>query len=298
MHEALRELSEIRPLDDPVLIGALSGFTDGSGAALAAVDHLVDAWGAEPLAEIDPETFFDFTVQRPRVSLVDGEREINWPENRFYVARPEGASRDFLLLSGVEPHLRWRQFTAIIAEVAEAVGSTMSITLGAQPAGVPHTRPVPVSLSASDPSFEELFGLKAPGSRYQGQTGIVGVLNLGLRARGWKNASLWAMVPHYITAGPNPNVAISLIEMLDRSFGPSTDIGSLREEAEQFEDQVRSVLADSDEAAAYVRQLEEQFDTNQPPLPAPQDARPQELPSAEDLLTDLERFLKDQRQDD
>ena len=298
MHEALRELSEIKPLDDPVLIGALSGFTDGSGAALAAVDHLVDAWGAEPLAEIDPEPFFDFTVQRPRVSLVDGEREISWPENRFYVARPEGASRDFVLLSGVEPHLRWRQFTGIIADVAEAVGSTMSITLGAQPAGVPHTRPVPVSLSASDPSFEELFGLKAPASRYQGQTGIVGVLNLGLRERGWKNASLWAMVPHYITHGPNPNVAISLIEMLDRTFGPSTDLGALREQAEQFEDQVRSVLADSDEAAAYVRQLEEQFDTNQPPLPAPQEARPEELPAAEDLVTDLERFLKDQRQDE
>lgn len=298
MHESLRQLGEIRKLDDPVMIGALSGFTDGTGAALTAVDHLVDAWGAEPLVEIDPEGFFDFTVQRPRVSLVDGEREIDWPENRFYVARPPGATRDFLLLSGIEPHLRWRQFTSVIAEVAEAVGSTTSITLGAQPSGVPHTRPVPVSLSASDTSFEDLFGLKAPASRYQGQTGIVGVLNLALRSRGWKNASLWAMVPHYITAGPNPNVAISLIDLLDRGFGVTTDVTSLREEAEQFEDQVRSVLADSDEAAAYVRQLEEQFDTNQPPLPAPQDARPEELPAAEDLLTDLERFLKDQRQDD
>jgi proteasome assembly chaperone (PAC2) family protein len=298
MHEALRQLSEMKPLDDPVLIGALSGFTDGSGAALTAIDHLVDVWEAEPLVEIEAETFFDFTVQRPRVSLVDGEREINWPENRFYVARPPGANRDFLLLSGIEPHLRWREFTSVIAEVAETVGSTTSITLGAQPSGVPHTRPVPVSLSASDSSFEQMFGLKAPASRYQGQTGIVGVLNLALRARGWKNASLWAMVPHYITTGPNPNVAISLIDLLDRGFGTTTDVTSLREEAEQFDDQVRSVLADSDEAAAYVRQLEEQFDTNQPPLPAPQDARPEELPAAEDLLTDLERFLKDQRQDD
>ncbi|MDA0353383.1 MAG: PAC2 family protein [Chloroflexi bacterium] len=297
MDEALRQLSDIKRLDDPVLIGSLSGFTDGSGAAQVAIDHLIDVWGAEPLAEIDPEPFFDFTVQRPRVALVDGEREIQWPENRFYVARPPGATRDFVLLSGIEPHLRWRRFTAVIAELAEAVGSTMSITLGAQPSGVPHTRPVPVSLSASDSSFEELFGLRAPASRYQGQTGIVGVLNLGLRARGWRNASLWAMVPHYISVGPNPNVAISLIELLDRGFGTTTDLTSLREEAEQFEDQVQSVLADSDEATAYVRQLEEQFDTNQPPLPAPREARAQELPSAEDLLTDLERFLKDQRQD-
>ena len=298
MHEALRQLNEIRPLDDPVLVGALSGFTDSSGAALAAVDYLIEAWNAEPLAEIDPEQFFDFTVQRPRVELVDGERKIDWPTNRFYVARPDGATRDFVLLSGVEPHLRWRQFTGIIASVAEAVGSTMSITLGAQPAGVPHTRPVPVSLSASEASFEKLFNLKAPESRYQGQTGIVGVLNLGLRARGWKNASLWAMVPHYSTVGPNPNVAISLIEIINQSFGTSTDIQALREDAERFDEQVRAVLADSDEATTYIQQLEEQFDAQQPPLPAPRDPQQQELPSAEDLLTDLERFLKDQRQSD
>lgn len=298
MHEALRPLRDIRPLDNPVLLAALSGFTDATGAAVTAIDHLAEEWNAEPLAEIDAEPFFDFTVQRPRVGLVDGERVVTWPENRFYVARPDGADRDFILLAGVEPHLRWREFTGLIADFVGELGSTTSITLGAQPSGVPHTRPVPLSLSASDPSFEELFGLKAPASRYQGQTGVVAVLNLALRARGWQNASLWAMVPHYISAGPNPNVAISMIELIDRSFGTTTDLASLREEAEQFEDQVRSVLADSEEAAAYVHQLEEQFDTNQPPLPAPQEQRPEELPDAEDLLGDLERFLKDQRQDD
>lgn len=298
MHEALRPLGEIRPLDNPVFIASLTGFTDATGAAVTAIDHLVEEWNAEPLAEIDAEPFFDFTVQRPRVGLVDGERVVTWPENRFYVARPEGANRDFILLSGVEPHLRWREFTNLIADFVGELGSTMSITLGAQPSGVPHTRPVPLSLSASDSSFEELFGLKAPGSRYQGQTGVVAVLNLELRKRGWQNASLFAMVPHYISVGPNPNVALSLIELIDNSFGTHTDVVSLREEAEQFEDQVRSVLADSEEAAAYVRQLEEQFDTNQPPLPTPQEQRPEELPDAQDLLGDLERFLKDQRQDD
>jgi len=298
MHEALRPLGEIRPLDNPVLLAGLSGFTDASGAAVTAIDHLVEEWNAEPLAEIDAEPFFDFTVQRPQVGLVDGERVVTWPENRFYVARPDGADRDFILLAGVEPHLRWREFTSLIADFVGDLGSTMSITLGAQPSSVPHTRPVPLSLSASDPSFEELFKLRAPGSRYQGQTGVIAVLNLVLRARDWQNASLWAMVPHYISAGPNPNVAISLIELIDRSFGTTTDLASLREEAEQFEDQVRSVLADSDEAAAYVRQLEEQFDTNQLPLSAPQEPRPEELPDAEDLLGDLEQFLKDQRQDD
>ncbi len=291
MHEALRPLSEVRPLDNPVLLAALGGFTDTTGAAATAIDHIVEEWDARPLAEIDAEHFFDFTVQRPRVGLVDGERTITWPENRFYVARPAGAERDFILLSGVEPHLRWRQFTQLIADFVGELGCELSITVGAQPSSVPHTRPVPLSLSASHPSFEELFQLTAPGSRYQGQTGIVAVLNLALRARGWRNASLWAMVPHYISAGPNPNVAISIIELIDRSFGTDTNISSLRQEAEQFAEQVRSVLAESDEAAAYVRQLEEQFDTTRPPVPR------RELPDAADLLGDLERFLKDQRGD-
>jgi proteasome assembly chaperone (PAC2) family protein len=298
MHESLRPLGEIRSLDNPVLLASLSGFTDDTGAAVTVIDHLVEEWNAEPLAEIDAEPFFDFTVHRPRVGLIDNERVITWPENRFYVARPDGADRDFILLAGVEPHLRWREFTSLITDFVGELGSTMSITLGAQPSGVPHTRSVPLSLSASDPSFEQLFGLKAPESRYQGQTGVVAVLNLALRARGWQNASLWAMVPHYISVGPNPNVAIALIELIDHSFGTWTDIASLREEAEQFEDQIRSVLADSEEAAAYVRQLEEQFDTNQPPLPAPQEPRLEELPDAEDLLGDLERFLKDQRRNE
>jgi predicted ATP-grasp superfamily ATP-dependent carboligase len=298
MHEALRPLGDIRPLDNPVLLASLRGFTDMTGAAVTTIDHLAEEWNAEPLAEIDAEPFFDFTVQRPRVGLVDGERVVTWPENRFYVARPDGADRDFILLAGVEPHLRWREFTALITDFVGELGCTTSITLGAQPSGVPHTRPLPVSLSASDPSFEELFDLKAPGSRYQGQTGVIAVLNLALRARGWQNASLWAMIPHYISTGPNPNVAISLIELIDRSFGTTTDIASLRKEAEQFEDQIRSVLSDSEEAATYVRQLEEQFDSNQPPLPTPSEQRSEELPDAEDLLGDLEQFLKDQRQDD
>jgi proteasome assembly chaperone (PAC2) family protein len=299
MHEALRALgeSELRPLRDPVLLAAFTGFTDAPGAATAAVRTLADQWGATPLVELDPERFFDFTVQRPRARLEDGERVLDWPENRIYLASPEGADRDFLLLPGVEPHLRWRTFCEVIEEVLRTTGSTMSITLGAQPSAVPHTRPLPVTLSASHPEFESLFGLKAPTSRYQGQTGIVGVLNVHLRRLQWRNASLWGMAPHYLTLGPNPNIAVQLLALVDRAFGTTTSVDALREEIESFDEQVAQVLEESDEARAYVRQLEEQYDANQPALPAPAPEE-LELPPTPELLDDLERFLRDQRQDE
>ncbi|MDA0271533.1 MAG: PAC2 family protein [Chloroflexi bacterium] len=296
MHEAIRVLDEIRPLRDPLLIGAFSGFTDQPGAATHTIDYLARQWVATPFAEIDAERFYDFTVQRPRVRLEHGERILDWPANKIYLASPPGASRDVLLLSGSEPHLRWRTFCEAIIEVLEATGSTTSVTLGAQPAGVPHTRPLPVSLSASHEDFETLFGLKAPASRYQGQTGIVGVLNLALRAKGWKNASLWAMAPHYLTVGPNPHIATALIRLVDKGLGTSTSVEPLSEEADQFDEQVRQVVAESEEAAAYVRQLEEQYDANRPALPPGSDAGGMtELPPTPEILDDLERFLRDQR---
>lgn len=296
MHEALRPLSEVKPLRDPWFVAAFSGFTDQPGAANLAVKTLVDAWGGAPLMDVDPERFYDFTVQRPRVRLERGERVIDWPENRIWLARPEGTSRDVLLMTGVEPHLRWRTFTLAIEDMLRSTGCTTSITLGAQGSPVPHTRPLPVNLSASHPEFETAFGLKAPQSRYQGQTGIVGVLNLHLRAQGWKNASLWGMSPHYINTGPNPHVALAQIALLDRALGTSTDLASLREHAERFDEQVAEVLRESGgEAQQYVRQLEEQYDNQRPSLPSPGDEPPAELPPTGDILDDLEQFLRDQR---
>ncbi len=303
MHEAIRALREVQPLRDPVFLAAVSGFTDNNGAAVHAIHYLVDQWEAEPLAEIDSEPFFDFTVQRPHVRVEDGQRIIDWPENRFYVASPPGSERDFVLFTGTEPHLGWKTFTRAIQSVLEETGSTMSVTVGAQPSSVPHTRPSPVVLSASHPDFETLFGLQAPGSRYQGQTGIVGVLNLHLRSLGWRNASLWVMAPHYISVGPNPHIAVSLVRLVNRAFETNTPVDELTEEARDFDEQVEEVLTESGDAAAYVRQLEEQFDANRPALPpGAEDADmvpgSEELPSSGELISDLERFLRGQRGDD
>ena len=296
MHEALRALDEIRPLRSPVLIAAFSGLNDFGGAALATMEHLQEQWGARDLAEIEPEPFFDFTVQRPTVRLDGDERRIDWPIPRFSVASPDGAGRDFLLLSSAEPHLRWRTFTEIIAEVMEATGATTSITIAAQGAATPHTRPMPVTLSASHDDFEAQFGLEVPESRYEGPTGIVGVLNLSHRSRGWRNASLWAQAPHYLSSGPNPGAISALVGVLDRGFGLRTSLESVEQRAAEFEEQVREALSDSSEAADYIRNLEEQYDANQ--RPAPPDAGAADLPSAEDLLSDLEGFLRDQQRDD
>ena len=297
MHEALRPVGEFRALRNPVLLAAFTGFTDAHGGAVAAIRYLAEQWHAEPLATIDPERFYDFTVQRPRVRLTDGERVVDWPENTFSIASPPGADRDFVLFSGIEPHLRWKTFVAAMEDLLRAVDCTTSVTLAAQPAAVPHTRPLPVTLSASHPEFERTFDLKAPASRYQGATGIVGVLNLHLRALGWKNASLWAMTPHYLTVGPNPNVGVSLVDRIDHAFGTTTLRVGLEEQSVLFEEQVREALEEQSDAGTYVRQLEEQYDTERPgAVPqSPSANASDELPSPDELLDDLERFLRDQQ---
>ena len=297
---ALTALEELGPLRDPVLLAAFSGWGDNSGSAVAAIDYLIEQWGAHPIAEIDPEPFFDFTVQRPRVRLEDGERVLDWPSVKFYLASPPGADRDFVLLTGPEPSLRWGTFTNVIAELMEKVGATTSITLGAQPAAVPHTRPLPVTLSASHDDFEQQFGLEVRAtSRYQGPVGIISVVNLHHRDKQWRNAHLRAMSPHYLTMGPNPNVAITLVKTIDHGFGTSTSLQQIEERAEAFAKQVREAMDESSEAAAYVRQLEEQYDEDRPATPAfeESDGGSAELPAADDLLSDLENFLRERRDD-
>ena len=295
MHEVVLPIGEIRPLRDPVLIATFSGWNDFGGAAAAALKHTAEQWKATDLAEIRNERFFDFTVERPKVSLEGERRVIDWPRHRFRLASPPGAERDFVLLSGPEPHLRWRTFTEAIAEFMQEVGATVSITIAAQAGAVPHTRPLPVTLSASDSDFEGQFGLRVPESRYEGPTGIVGAFNVDQRQRGFRNASLWAQVPHYLSAGPNPNAISALVHLLDRGFGTNTSLARIERRIERFKEQVEQAITESGEAESYIRMLESQYDANLPQLTAPDAGDDPELPSAEDLLSDLEGFLRDQR---
>lgn len=289
MHERLRLLEEPRPLRDPVFLCGFVGWTDTHGAAAGAVAHLAEQWGARPIAEIDAEPYYDFTVQRPRTRNEGMTRVLEWPANRFLLASPPGAERDFILLSGIEPHFRWRSFLDAILEVLELTGSTTSVTLGAQPGAVPHTRPAPVTLSASDDGFAAQFGLEIPTSRYEGPTGVMSVLNLRARSLDWRNASLWAICPHYVSAGPNPHAVAALVRMIDRGYGTSTPLGAIEDQIEEFDRQLQSALDPGSDAAAYVQTLEEQYDQQRGHVPE------EPLPPAGDILGDLERFLREQR---
>jgi proteasome assembly chaperone (PAC2) family protein len=273
-------------LTRPVLIAAFRGWNDGAQAASLAAGYLAKTWGAEQFADVDPEDFFDFQATRPHVSLVDGvTRRIDWPETAFYHARPAGFGRDIVLLLGIEPNLRWRTFTELLIGLVRELGVEMMITLGALLADVPHTRPSPVTGSASDPELVRQLGLSS--SRYEGPTGIVGVLHDACRETGIPSASLWAAVPHYVSLTPSPRAAVALCERLAGLIGVEVDVSELEEAARSYEEQVSEAVASDEETSAYVEELERRVDELEESA---------ELPSGDALAAELTRFLREREQ--
>jgi proteasome assembly chaperone (PAC2) family protein len=280
---------EQRPqLQHPVLIAAFEGWNDAGDAASLAVRYLVEAWSARRFATIDPEEFYDFTATRPQVRMTDDdERSIDWPSNELWAAAVPGAGRDVVLLRGVEPQLKWRTFSAAVVGVARSVGAELSITLGALLADVPHTRPVRVTGMAQDSKLSNRLGLQQ--SRYEGPTGIVGVLSDACTRAGLPSASLWATVPHYVSQVPSPKAALALVERSAALVGAHVNPVELREAADAYVDQVSDRVADDEDASAYVAQLEEADDRDQEEVSA--------LPSGDALAAEVERFLRDQHRD-
>jgi proteasome assembly chaperone (PAC2) family protein len=273
-------------LTRPVMVAAFRGWNDGAQAASLAAGYLAKTWDAERFAEVDPEGFFDFQATRPHVSLEEGlTRRIDWPETGFYHARPDGLDRDVVLLLGIEPNLRWRTFTELVVGLAGDLGIELMITLGALLADVPHTRPAPVTGSATDKELVERLGLSA--SRYEGPTGIVGVLHDACRQRGIPSASLWAAVPHYVSLTPSPRGALALCERLGALVGVQVDAEELEEAARTYEEQVSEAVASDEETAAYVEELERR---------AEQIEEATELPSGDALAAELTRFLREREQ--
>jgi proteasome assembly chaperone (PAC2) family protein len=287
MAEELRIHS--RPeLEKPVLIAAFRGWNDGAQAASLAAGYLAKNWDAEQFAEIDPENFFDFQATRPHVSLEDGlTRRIDWPETGFYHARPEGFDRDIVLLLGIEPNLRWRTFSDLVVGLASELEVELMITLGALLADVPHTRPAPVTGSATDSELVERLGLSA--SRYEGPTGIVGVLHDHCREAGIPSASLWAAVPHYVSLTPSPRAAVALCERLGNLIGVDVDVEELEEAAQSYEEQVSEAVASDEETASYVEELERRSDSIEEST---------DLPSGDALAAELTRFLRERDEED
>jgi predicted ATP-grasp superfamily ATP-dependent carboligase len=273
-------------LTRPVLLAAFRGWNDGAQAASLAAGYLAKTWGAEQFADVDPEGFFDFQATRPHVSLEEGvTRRIDWPETAFYHARPDGLDRDVVLLLGIEPNLRWRTFTELLVGVARDLEVELMITLGALLADVPHTRPSPVTGSASDEELVQRLGLSA--SRYEGPTGIVGVLHDACKNAGIPSASLWAAVPHYVSLTPSPRAAVALCERLGDLIGVEIDVDELEEAAASYEEQVSEAVASDEETAAYVEELERRAD---------QLEESSDLPSGDALAAELTRFLREREQ--
>jgi len=268
------------------MVAAFRGWNDGAQAATLAAGYLAKTWEAERFAELDPETFFDFQATRPHVSLEEGlTRRIDWPETGFYHARPNGLDRDVVLLLGIEPNLRWRTFTELVVGLARDLRIELVITLGALLADVPHTRSAPVTGSATDSELVERLGLSA--SRYEGPTGIVGVLHDACRQSEIPSASLWAAVPHYVSLTPSPRGALALCERLGALIGVQVDADELEEAARTYEEQVSEAVASDEETAAYVDELERRAD---------QLEESTDLPSGDALAAELTRFLREREQ--
>jgi proteasome assembly chaperone (PAC2) family protein len=273
-------------LERPVLIGAFRGWNDGGQAATLAAGYLARLWGARKFGDIDPELFVDFQATRPQVSLDDGRtRKIEWPENVFFRARIPGTSRDAVILIGVEPNYRWRTFTELVADLSRDLGVELVVTLGALLADVPHTRPAPVTGSASDPKLVDELGLQL--SRYEGPTGIVGVLNDACRREGIPAVSLWAAVPHYVSLAPSPRAARALCERLSGLLGIGIDVGELAEAESSYVEQVSEAVSTDAETAAYVEELEQRADS----LDWLEESG--SLPSGEALAAEIARFLRE-----
>ncbi len=278
----------------PVLVVAFEGWNDAGDASSLALGYLAKAWGAERFATIDSEEFYDFTVTRPQVRVAEeGQRRIEWPDIELLGARVPGSRHDLVLLRGVEPQLKWRTFSRAVVEVAHTVKAELAVILGALLADVPHTRPVRVSGTTEDRDLADRLGLAAP--TYEGPTGIVGVLHDALRQDGVPTASFWAAVPHYVHQLPSPKAALALVERSAALLGAPVDSMELRTAAQDYERQVSERIADDEDAAAYVAQLEESSDTEVPESAAVDGLR---LGSVDELAAEVERFLRDHHRGD
>jgi predicted ATP-grasp superfamily ATP-dependent carboligase len=274
-------------LERPVLIAAFRGWNDGGQGASLAAGYLAKAWDTRRFAEIDPEGFFDFQSTRPQVRLEEGyTRRIDWPETVFYHGRPTGLDRDAVLLLGVEPNLRWRTFSGLIVDFARELEVDLVVTLGALLADVPHTRDAPVTGSATDPALIEQLGLQA--SRYEGPTGIVGVVHDACKRANIQSASLWAAVPHYVSLAPSPRAALALCQRLGDLLETRIDTAELDQAVQAYTDRVTEAVATDEETAEYVQELEQRAEV----------IDEEDLPSGDSLAAELTRFLRERDEQD
>jgi proteasome assembly chaperone (PAC2) family protein len=277
-------LADAGELDNPVMVLAFEGWNDAGEAATAVIEHLEDSWAARPLAEFDPDEYYDFQVNRPTIAFDDdGIRQVGWPTTRISLAQAAAAPRDIVLVRGIEPNLRWRTFCTELLDIAAALKVNQVITLGALLADVPHTRPVPVTVSANEDAVAKTLGLEP--SRYEGPIGIVGVFQDMASAAGLSAATMWAAVPHYVSQSPCPKATLVLLGKIEDLLGITIPLGDIPEEARAWQHGVEEMATDDPEIADYVSRLEQARDTT-------------ELPEAsgEHIAKEFERYLRRRRE--
>ena len=279
------EIEEIDDLVEPVVIAAFEGWNDAADAASSVIDHLIKVWDARIIGAIDPEEFYDFQVNRPLVGLDElGHRRITWPSTQVAIASPPDLDRDVILIRGIEPNMRWRQFCAELLAACDDLGGELVITLGALLADTPHTRPIPVTGTATEPDLVDRLNLEQ--STYEGPTGIVGVFQDACVRLDVPSVSYWAAVPHYVAQPPCPKATLALLGQLEELLEVSIPLGDLPEDARAWERGVDELADDDEDVRDYVRALEETRDTA-------------DLPEAsgEAIAREFERYLKRRTED-
>jgi len=306
MSQYLTLHEEPAQLRRPIIIMAFSGWNDAAESATTAARYLSQIWSSRPFARIDPEDFYHFGLSRPYVRFKPGsrtEREIVWPATEFSLAQPSELERDIVVGVAIEPHLKWRTYCAEVLDLARRSRASLVLTLGALLAEVAHTRPIKLSGSSYDPELSARLGLRP--TRYEGPTGIVGVLNVLCRDAGVPTASLWANVPHYVSGIENPRAALALVRRVLTLLNAEADLTDLREAAEQFDQNLGSIVAQNAKIQEYVSKLERKNPDEDDEPVAPEepeasevaDAREgkDELPPSADLVAEIEQFLRQQR---
>jgi predicted ATP-grasp superfamily ATP-dependent carboligase len=278
------EFDGLPVLRSPVAIAAFEGWNDAADASTAVVEHLEQEWGAEPIAALDPEDFYDFQVNRPTVMMSEGEtRRIEWPTTRFSVATPPDAERDIVLIRGIEPSMRWRTFCEQVLEVCHSLEVSRIVLLGALLADVPYTRPLPVSGSAprgaTIADTSERLGLTP--TRYEGPTGIVGVLHDACVRADLESVSFWVHVPHYANNPPCPKATLALLHRVEEVLDLPVPTGDLAKESSDWEERLKQAAEQDAELADYVRELEERSgDAGLQPL------------SGDEIAQEFEKYLR------
>ena len=279
-------------LHDPVVVAAFTGWNDAADAASDAVDWLAARYGATEFASIDEQVHVDFQAQRPQVTLVDGAlRDLTWPVYSLRAAATPDGDPDLVLVSGSEPNYDWRGFCGAVMDAVNRVGARTVVTLGSLLADSPHSRAPHVTGSATDADMNERIALSR--SRYEGPTGIIGVLHDTVRNAGFAAASLWVPVPHYVAAPPNPGAILALLHGVGRAVDLAVDTRELRVAAQAWEARVDAAVAEDDDLRTYVHSLEEQYDAEWDDTTTSV-GEDEELPDGDALAEAFEEYLRDQ----